>query len=101
LGVGLLLVWVLAYMERRRAERSRHPQPMYLYMEALATLRVGWLDRWFMWRLARTMKLEHPTVLLITSASFDQAVKQYCRNRSIGRDTLRRRFKSIRYQLFG
>jgi len=101
LAVALLLVWVLAYLERRRAENDHSPQPMHLFLEALAVMRLGWVDRWVMWRLARGLRLPHPAALLIASSYFDQAVTQYCRDRTFHGDALRRRFAAIRRRLFG
>ncbi len=101
LGLALVLVWVLAILERRRLERENHPQPTRLYFNTMAVLNIGWSDRWYLWRLARALKLPQPAALLISPAYFDKVVARYCRMRSWNGDALRNRFATIRKTLFG
>jgi len=101
LALALVLVWVLAVLERRRLERENHPQPMRLYLTALAVLHMPWRDRWHLWRLARALKLPQPAAVLISPAYFDEAVVRYCRTRKWNADTLRHRFDSIGGSLHG
>ena len=63
---ALLLVWVLARRERRRARQQVRPQPMRLYLSSLIKLKVPWGHIFHLWRLARALELKHPTVLLIS-----------------------------------
>jgi len=101
LAVALALVWLLACLEKRKAQHHHHPQPMRLYLDAMSAIRVGWIHRWHMWRLARALKLPHPLALLISPACFDEAVARYSRTESLNARTVQCRFGTIRKQLFG
>ena len=98
--VAILLVWLLATMERRSSERQNHAQPIRLYLACLFKLRAGWLNIWWMWRLAQTLKLADPVVLLISPTMFDDAVGQYCNETRWYNAGLRTRFSALRRRLF-
>jgi hypothetical protein len=73
-GVVILLVWVLAkWQSRPRGGCS----PMRLYLRMQGRLGLPWSYRWRLWRLARLLKLEHPTAVLISPVLFDEAVARY------------------------
>lgn len=100
--IGALLVALLGYLERRRQRRENKPQPIRLYLWCLAKLQVPWPDILRLWRLARALRLSHPTALLISPRLYDAAVTKYWaghwRGKRGGEPPLR--FMAIRELLF-
>jgi hypothetical protein len=74
-GMVILLVWLLTKWQSRLQARGCNPMRLYLKMQA--RLGLSWSDRWRLWRLARRLKLEHPTAVLISAPLFDEAVSRY------------------------
>jgi len=102
LVIALLLVWLLAHLERRRIQQQTRPQPMMLYLGSLIKLKIPWRDIFHLWRLASAIELEHPTVLLISATRYDEAVTRYCADGHgrISRTGIHERFMAIRDMLF-
>ncbi len=100
--IGLLLVALLGYLERRRQRQENKPQPMRLYLWCLAKLHVPWADMLRLWRVARALRLRHPTALLISPRLYDAAVAKYWAGHWRGKHggALPARFKTIRELLF-
>lgn len=98
--IALLLVFVLARIDRRRNQQLVKPQPMKLYLSSLIKLHFPWRDILQLWRLARALQLDHPTVLLISPAKYDESVSQYCAAGRLSRVGTQRRFLAIRHKLF-
>ena len=103
LVVALLLVWLLAHLERRRVQQRVRPQPMKLYLGSLIKLKIPWGDIFRLWQLARAVGLEHPTVLLISATKYDEAVTRYCADGhgQMSRAGVHGQFMAIRDVLFG
>ena len=74
---AVLLVWWLDRWQRRRAQPARQ-QPALLYFRVLRALGLPWMDRWRLWKLAKVLRIEHPTALLISPALYDDAVRRFC-----------------------
>lgn len=102
LGIALILVWVLAYLERRRTVRAQTPQPMQLFFTCAWRAGLSWLDIWNLWRLVRGLKIAQPAALLISRPMYDAAVKQFCTDADgqLAAGGVWRRFITIRSQLF-
>ena len=75
--MAILLVWLLDRWQRRRAQPARQ-QPVLLYFRVLRTLRLPWIDRWRLWKLAQVLRVDHPAALLISPALYDEAVRRFC-----------------------
>jgi len=101
ISASLSLIWLLHRIQRRRSEPAK-PQPMGLYIRVLGNLKLPLLDRWWLWRLAKALNIAHPTALLISEHLYDQAVRQYCQNKSSSRGAsgAKSRFAAIRSSLF-
>jgi hypothetical protein len=77
IALGILIAWLVSQLQLHlKAPRTRS-RPMRLFLRMQSRLGLPMLDRWRLWRLARTMDLRHPTALLISSALFDEAVTKY------------------------
>lgn len=96
------LVYVLLRIQRRKS-RPRQAQPMSLYLRTQRKLGLSLADCWWLWRLAATLRIAHPTALLISFRMFDEAVQEYCRGHGwLGDRTMAApRFSAIRQRLFG
>ena len=100
LAIALLLLAILARNERKRLQQQTTPQPIKLYLGSLIKLKIPWRDIFHLWRLARALKLKHPTVLLISAAKYDDAVTQYCADGRQSHANTYKRFTTIRNTLF-
>ncbi len=100
--VAISLVVLLGYLELRRQRRENKPQPIRLYLWCLAKLQVPWPDILRLYRLARALRLSHPTALLISPRLYDAAVTKYWaghwRGKRGGEPPLQ--FRAIRERLF-
>lgn len=98
-----LLLWVLYQLQRRRQEKEVSPRPMRLFVRTMRMLGVSVPDIWQLWRLARRLKLRHPTALLISPLYFDHVVNKDCshaQGQSVRPDR-HRRLMAVRTTLFG
>jgi len=101
LAIALLLVFILARIERNRMQQHVTPQPMKLYLSALIKLKIAWQDIFQLWKLAYALNLEHPAVLLISEASYNDALTRYCEDGNRRRANAHKRLIAIRDMLFG
>ena len=76
LGLGLFAGWVFLQVQRRRAAPVQD-NPAALFSHMQRKLGLSMLERWQLWRLAKGVKLRHPTALLISPPLFDEAVQKY------------------------
>ncbi|MBI4579830.1 MAG: hypothetical protein HY718_09020 [Planctomycetes bacterium] len=90
------IIRLLAWMQRRRLGAVK-PQPLSLYMRVQAQLKLPLLDRWRLWRMAKALRIEHPTAMLISPVLYDEAVQRYGQ----GRAGTQARLANIRLRLFG
>lgn len=100
---GLMgLGWMLSRIQRRR-QAPRRPQPMALYQRVQEAVGLSVAERWWMWRLAKALKLTNPTALLISEVLYDKAVGRFCGGASwFGRSAAAaQQFSAIRHRLFG
>lgn len=106
LAVGILagLVGMLWIVWRWQRWRSGHGEmgPVDLYRHVLTRLDLPVGDLWRLWRLARVVRLPHPTAVLINATLFDEAVAQYCAGHGwLGpRSRAATQFATIRKRLF-
>lgn len=94
-------IYMVSQIDRRRREPGK-PQPMALFFHVLSELDLPFLDRWRLWRVVKSLAIEHPTALLISEKLYDQAVDHYCKNSHwlFNRRSARQRFACIRKRLF-
>jgi hypothetical protein len=94
--------WLL-YRWQKRGLRPTPSQPMSLYRRVTRKLGMPIIDRWLLWRLAKSSGIEHPTALLVSSRMYDGAVEQYCAGTGLffARAGKAASFASIRRRLFG
>jgi hypothetical protein len=103
-ALGLLFGAVLLlYRWQRRRRRPSPAQPMSLYRRVLGKLGLSMVDRWWLWRLARFSRTEHPTAMLISSRLYDTAVGRFCASQGLflSRAGSAVSFRAIRQKLFG
>lgn len=92
-----VLAKLLASLQKRHTDGARS-QPYRLFRRMQAQLGLGYLERWRLWRVARSLEIEHPTALLISAGYFDHAVGQYLVKASPGEH---KQLSTIRQRLFG
>ncbi len=92
-----VLVKLMAYWQDRRFEAGRS-QPFALFRRVQTKLGLSFFERWTLWRLAKTLKVEHPSALLISPVLYDRAVSEYTKR---GPGDGRGRLAAIRTHLFG
>ncbi len=92
-----LMVKLLARWEKRAGE-SGQPQPWRLFRRVQVQLGLRWFDRFCLWRVARALRLEQPTALLISPLYYDRAVERFLTGRSGAR---RGQLNRIRSRLYG
>jgi len=101
LGCVIGIVWLLSRWQQA-SPRATRLHPMALYRRVAAKLGLSVVDRWWLWRLARVVGVDHPTALLISVRQYDQSVRQYHASRGwLGRRAgAGEHFASIRSRLF-
>ncbi len=99
----LFLVWMLYKLQRRRQEREVTPQPRRLFLRAMREIGLPAPDAWQLWRLAKRVRLPHPTAMLVSARYFDRIVDQDCRDPkgALIHPVRRRRLMAIRPAIFG
>jgi hypothetical protein len=101
--LALLLgsIWLL-YRWQKRWNRPAPTQPMTFFRRVTGKLGLSMLDRWWLWRLARSSGLEHPTAMLISSRLYDSVVERYCAGQGVflSRAGSAVSFTAIRRKLF-
>ncbi len=93
LGAGLFVGWLSLQLQQRYHAPARF-NPKGLFRRTQRKLGLSLPEQWLMWRLAGTLKLPHPTTLLISRNYFDEAVQKFAKN------TPSARFAAIRAKLF-
>ncbi|MGO8750383.1 MAG: hypothetical protein ACLQNE_30935 [Thermoguttaceae bacterium] len=74
--VGLVILVLVAWFLTRSAEKEKHRgrcSPRRLFLSLCRTHRLGWSDRWFLWRLAAQHRLKDPARVFIEPERFDPA----------------------------
>lgn len=102
LVMGLLVIaWVAWRWQLWRGEQDEM-SPAALFRYTLARLRLPPGDAWRLWRLAKTVKLPHPTAMLISPELYDEAVSRYCAGSGLlgSRKYAAPQFAAIRERLF-
>ncbi len=70
LAAASLLFWGLArWMERRHGLGAN--RPLGLFLSLSKAHRLGWSDRWLLWRLARSHRLRAPARLFLEPERFE------------------------------
>jgi hypothetical protein len=95
-GAIFLLVKLLARWQDKQSE-ARRSQPWSLFNRLQSQLGLPLLDRLYLWRLARAIRLDHPAAMLISPQYFDVAVERFLKGRSVSKHA---RYTAIRERLF-
>ena len=97
----LVAAWLAWRWQRWRGEQGEM-SPAALYRYTLARLHLSAGDVWWLWRLAKTVRIPHPTALLISPELYDEAVKRFCESSGLlgSRKRAESQFTAIRARLF-
>lgn len=101
-GGVIALAWAVWFWQRWRRERGEI-KPLTLYRHVLARIGLSAGEGWRLRRLAKAIRLPHPTALLISVELYDEAVQRYCAGKGwLGsRKSAAAQFAAIRTRLFG
>lgn len=76
--VAILLVWfILTRMESRRKHSRSINSPFRLFLALGRVHRLGWLDLWLLWRLARQHHLPTASVVFVDPDQFAPSASRF------------------------
>ncbi|NLX14015.1 MAG: hypothetical protein GXY44_10235 [Phycisphaerales bacterium] len=98
--ICVFLLFGLIYRIQQRKSNPKKARPLGLFLRMQSGLNLPLLDRWHLWRLARTANILQPAALLISETLFDKAVTAYCGTTESSSGPAAVRYQRIRQRLF-
>ena len=100
--VGTVLLFALLNRLQKRKSDPNIERPFRLFLKTMKCLRIPWRDRWRLWRVARALRLEHPTALLISPQAYDAALRDLARKPGLfgARPATRQALADLRLRIF-